>query len=397
MSLKVAGVRLAAGSAGIKPKAAPDLALVELAAGSTTAGIFTRNAFCAAPVRLAREHLQAAAPRYFLVNSGNANAGTGAPGREDALRGCRELAALGGVQPQEVLPFSTGVIGRRLPMDAICAALPGLLAGLDEESWPAAAEALMTTDTRPKYAARTLRCGGATYSLVGMTKGAGMIRPDMATMLAYIATDAAVSQTLLNAMLRQAAEGSFHRINVDGDTSTNDACMLVATGRAGNTPLQSHQDALFAPLSKALDSLCLELAQEIVRDAEGAGKFITLEVRGGRDVGECLQVAHTVAESALVKTAFAGSDPNWGRILAAVGRSALPDLSMDKVSLWFNKTRVVRAGALATEYREEQGVAALSPKEFRVVLDLARGPATTTLWTTDLSHDYVHINADYRS
>ncbi len=392
----VKGVRLAACAAGVRYRDRNDLVLMELAPGSQCAAVFTRNAFCAAPVVVAREHLAQAAPRYLLVNSGNANAGTGAGGLADARACCSALAERARCEAAQVLPFSTGVIGERLPVERIEAALDTALATLSADGWSDAAHAIMTTDTVAKGVSSTLEIGGRTVTLTGMSKGSGMIRPDMATMLAYVATDADVEPGALRDCLRGAVEASFNRITVDGDTSTNDACVLVATGASGAPRLDaSHPD--YAVFRQAVTDVCTRLAQLIVRDGEGATKFVSVRVEGGRDSAECLQVAYTVAHSPLVKTALFASDPNWGRILAAVGRAGLAKLDIERVGLWLDDVCIVRDGGVAPEYREADGQRVMDRDEILIRVSLARGDASETVWTTDLSHDYVSINADYRS
>ncbi|PLW82946.1 bifunctional ornithine acetyltransferase/N-acetylglutamate synthase [Kineobactrum sediminis] len=397
--LPVPGVRLATVSAGIKKPGRKDLVLMELAPGSHCVGVFTRNAFCAAPVIVAREHLAdcSGRPAYLLVNTGNANAGTGAPGLADARRCSAALAELTGVEAESVLPFSTGVIGEPLPVQKIIEALPNALTDLQADGWLAAASGIMTTDTRPKAHSLSFHCEGRDYVITGMAKGAGMIRPNMATMLAYLATDVAVSTPLLQALLSEAAELSFNRITIDGDTSTNDACVLVATGAAGNDPVTGAGGALYNALREALQALCVELAQGLVRDGEGASKFVTVQVNGGRNEQECLDVAFTIAHSPLVKTALFASDPNWGRLLAAIGRAGLPELDVRLVGVYLNDVLIAEHGCRAASYREEQGVAAMAPEEIVIRIELQRGAQQATVWTTDFSYDYVRINAEYRT
>ncbi len=391
----VAGVRLGSTRAGLRRRSERhDLLLVELAEGSTGAAVFTRNAFCAAPVTVARNHLAATPPRWLLVNAGNANAGTGAEGLAAAEACCRALAELAGLQASGVLPFSTGVIGEPLPVGKLTAALPQALAALDVAGWKAAAEAIMTTDTRPKGASRCVSLGGREFTVTGIAKGAGMIRPDMATMLAFIATDASLPAVELQATLDAAVNASFNRISVDGDTSTNDACVLLATGASGVTIDSETERAAF---DGAVREVCVELAQAIVRDGEGATKFITVRIEGGANPGECLQVAETIAHSPLVKTAFFASDPNWGRILAAVGRAGLEALDLERVVIDLDEVRIVEGGGRAAGYREEDGQRVMDREEITVRVDLGRGPASETLWTCDFSHDYVTINAEYRT
>ncbi len=391
----VTGVRLAAAAAGIKKDGALDLALLELAPGSQVAALFTRNAFCAAPVILARRHLQRTAPRYLLVNSGNANAGTGEQGLADARACCQAVARAAGCAPEAVLPFSTGVIGEPLPLAALTGAIPDLVRTLDADGWLAAARAIMTTDTVPKGASRRFELDGRPVTLTGIAKGAGMIRPDMATMLVFLATDAALAPAQLHACLQDAVARTFHCITVDGDTSTNDACVLAATGGSGvAVPAGSAAQRRF---QEELEALCGELARAVVRDGEGATKFITVEVRGGRTEAECRQVAFAVAESPLVKTACFAGDPNWGRILAAVGRAGLPQLDIAAVRIHLGQVCLVRDGGRAPEYEEAQGAAAMAGPEIHIRIELGRGQACTRIWTCDLSYDYVRINAEYRT
>ncbi|MDR9435739.1 MAG: bifunctional glutamate N-acetyltransferase/amino-acid acetyltransferase ArgJ [Thiohalophilus sp.] len=391
----VPGIRLGTACAGIKKPGRRDLVVMELAPHSQSAAVFTRNAFCAAPVTVAREHLQQAAPRYLLINTGNANAGTGAAGLADARQCCAALAEQVGCQPHEVLPFSTGVIGEPLPVTRITGGLPAACAALSEAGWHDAAYGILTTDTVPKLVSRRLELDGRPITVTGMAKGSGMIRPDMATMLAYIATDAAVDQPLLQNLLQQAVDRSFNRITVDGDTSTNDACLLVATGASG---LQVTADSEAAhQLGEAVAAVCIELARAIVRDGEGATKLINIVVNGGRDEAECLAVAYTLAHSPLVKTAFFASDPNWGRLLAAVGRAGVAELDVERVRLWLDDVLLAEAGGRAASYTEEQGQWVMQQPEITVTVDLQRGEATATVWTCDFSYDYVRINAEYRT
>jgi glutamate N-acetyltransferase/amino-acid N-acetyltransferase len=393
--LPVAGIRWGVTRAGVRYANRRDLVVMELAPGSTAAAAFTRNAFCAAPVTVAREHLAQSAPRYLLVNTGNANAGTGAPGLDAARQCCAALADLTGARPEEILPFSTGVIGEPLPVERIVAGLPAALAALGAGAWAEAAHGIMTTDTVAKGLSRQVEIEGRTVTITGIAKGSGMIRPDMATMLAYIATDAAVPRELLQALLDHALERSFNRVTVDGDTSTNDACVLVATGAAG-VAVDGPGAALEA-LGAAVTDICRFLAQLLIRDGEGATKFVSVQVSGGRDSAECLQVAYTVAHSPLVKTALSASDPNWGRILAAVGRAGLQDLVLEDVEIHLDEVCIVRQGARAADYQEEQGQRVVSQEEFLIDIRLGRGETAETVWTCDFSAEYVRINADYRS
>ena len=396
-SAHVAGVRLSAVSAGIKTEGRLDLVLMELAEGSAVAATFTRNAFCAAPVTVAREHLDTASARYLLVNTGNANAGTGEQGIEDARRCCRSLAGLAGVESEQVLPFSTGVIGEHLPVERMEAVFGRAIESLDEGNWASAAEGILTTDTRPKLASRQVRSAGQAYSLAGIAKGSGMIRPNMATMLAYVCTDAAIDPGFLQQTWSTVVENSFNRVSVDGDTSTNDAAILVATGSAGNEAIASSSHPDYTAFLEALQSLALELAQALVRDGEGASKFVEVSVQGGRNEEECLQVAYTVAHSPLVKTALFASDPNWGRLLMAIGRAGVEDLDVGEIAVLINGVLIAEAGCRAPAYTEEQGVAAMQPEDILIEIRLGRGDADASVWTSDLSYDYVRINAEYRT
>jgi glutamate N-acetyltransferase/amino-acid N-acetyltransferase len=395
--LPVKGIRLATASAGIKKPGRKDVVLMEIAEGSETAAVYTRNAFCAAPVILARQHQQHQASRYLLINSGNANAGTGEQGMQAARDCCQAVAELANVDASTVLPFSTGVIGQPLPVDKITAVLPQAMAELDDNSWFNAAHAIMTTDTIAKAKSMQLELGGQTVTLTGMSKGSGMIRPDMATMLAYVATDAAVSKAVLSTMLHQAMNHSFNRITVDGDTSTNDACVLVATGKAGNTEINSITSEDGERLLSALTELCRYLAQAVVRDGEGATKFISIAVKQGQSQEECRMVAYTIAHSPLVKTALFASDPNWGRILAAVGRSGINDLDLGGVSIYLGDVCIVDKGQPAASYTEEKGQQVMDAAEIDITVLLQRGEAEDLVWTCDFSYDYVKINAEYRT
>jgi len=393
--LAVAGVRLGTARAGIKYPDRRDLVVIETAAGTRPAAVFTRNAFCAAPVVVARAHLAAARPRYLVVNTGNANAGTGRQGLADAEATCRALAMLAGCQPEEVLPFSTGVIGEPLPLERLTAGLPAALADLRPDGWRDAAQGIMTTDTRPKWSSRQLTLAGTPATVTGIAKGAGMIRPDMATLLAFVATDAAVDGEQLQQVLADAVADSFNAITVDGDTSTNDACVLLATGQSG-APIRGDGPE-YERIAAAVREVCIDLAQAIIRDGEGATKFITVRVEGGRDAAECRRVAETIAHSPLVKTAFFASDPNWGRILAAVGRSGLSDFDLEPVAIYLDEVCIVRAGGRAVDYAEARGQEVMRRPEITVRVELGRGDAATRIWTTDLSYDYVRINAEYRT
>ena len=394
----VPGVRLGVAMAGIRKANRRDLVVIALDEGSAAAGVFTRNRFCAAPVQVCREHLAAGAPiRALVINTGNANAGTGADGLARARRTCGALAGLMGLQPNQVLPFSTGVIMETLPVERIEAGLPAALADLATDHWPAAAEGIMTTDTLPKAASRQVTIGGRTVTVTGISKGAGMIRPNMATMLGFIATDAVVAPALLPALAREAADQSFNRITVDGDTSTNDSLVLVASRQAGHAEIADLDSPEGRALRDAVVEVARVLAQAIVRDGEGATKFITVQVDGGRDEAECRAAAYAIAHSPLVKTAFYASDPNLGRILAAVGYAGIDDLDQGLIDLFLDEVHVARQGGRHPDYREEDGQRVMKRSEITVRVDLHRGAASTTVWTCDFSHDYVSINADYRS
>jgi glutamate N-acetyltransferase/amino-acid N-acetyltransferase len=384
--LPVRGVTLGAAQAGIRKSGRRDLLVVALAKGSKVAGVFTRNRFCAAPVQVAKAHLASGRPtRALVVNTGNANAGTGRAGVADAVASCEAAARLLGCDPREVLPFSTGVIMEPLPLERIVAGLPACVADLREDNWARAAEAIMTTDTVPKAASH--RAGGA--AVTGIAKGAGMIRPDMATMLGFVATDAALSQQALQGLVEHAAASSFNRVSVDGDTSTNDSFILIATGAAGRCDRVLLREAVLGVSQK--------LAQAIVRDGEGATKFITVKVEKGRSEAECASVAYAIAHSPLVKTAFFASDPNLGRLLAAIGNSGVRSLDVNRVELYLGEVQVAKAGGRAPAYREEDGKRAMAKSEITVRVVLNRGRAATTVWTCDLSHEYVTINAEYRT
>lgn len=392
----VAGVKLGIASAGIKKPGRKDVVVFELAPGSRVAGIFTRNQFCAAPVTVSRQHLARTAPRYLLVNTGNANAGTGERGMKDAVACCQALADNAGVSADEVLPFSTGVIGEPLPVDKIVGALPEALANTAENRWAEAATGIMTTDTRPKGASCQVDLGGHTVTISGISKGAGMIRPNMATMLGFIATDARIAPDVLQTLASELGEKSFNRITIDGDTSTNDACMLMASGQYGGPEIAADSPEL-ATLREALQQVYLDLAHAIVRDGEGATKFVTIDVSGAANQQEALDVAYTVAHSPLVKTALFASDPNWGRILAAVGRAGVPDLNLNALEIYLGDVCLVRQGGRADDYSEERGQAVMDQEEITIAIDLNRGDIRETVWTCDFSHDYVTINAEYRT
>jgi glutamate N-acetyltransferase/amino-acid N-acetyltransferase len=394
----VPGVRIGIAMAGVRKANRRDLTVFELAPGSSVGGVFTQNRFCAAPVQLCQARLAAGeAIRALVINTGNANAGTGEDGLQRARSVCAALAGALGVQPEQVLPFSTGVIMETLPNDRIEAALPAALADLQPSQWAVAAEAIMTTDTLPKAASRQVQIGGRTVTVTGISKGAGMIRPNMATMLGFVATDAVIDPALLAPLARQAADLSFNRISIDGDTSTNDSFVLVATHQAGHARIDALDSADGQALKDAVFAVCQHLAQAIVRDGEGATKFITVQVNGGRTEEECKLAAYAVSHSPLVKTAFFASDPNLGRILAAVGYAGIADLDQSKIDLHLDDVHVVEQGGRRPDYREEDGQRVMKRSEITVRVELNRGPAQATVWTCDLSHDYVTINADYRS
>ena len=395
----VPGVRLGVTMAGIRKANRRDLSVIELVEGSSVAGVFTSNRFCAAPVQVCREHLAADgnAIRAILVNTGNANAGTGEDGLARARQSCRALADALSLKPQQILPFSTGVIMETLPVDRIVAGLPGAIAALKADNWAEAAAGIMTTDTLPKAASRQVQIGGQTVTITGISKGAGMIRPNMATMLGYVATDANIAPGLLQALVTEAADASFNRITIDGDTSTNDSFVLIATHQAAHPRIESLDSVEGQVLRDAVVAVSQQLAQAIVRDGEGATKFISVVIEGGRNEAECKLAAYAIAHSPLVKTAFFASDPNLGRILAAVGYAGIADLDQTLIDMHLDDVHVVAKGGRRAEYREEDGQRVMKQAEITVRVNLNRGSASTTVWTCDLSHDYVSINADYRS
>ncbi len=396
--LAVPGVRIGVTMAGVRKANRRDLVVFALDAGTSVAGVFTQNRFCAAPVQVCREHLAGgAAIRALLINTGNANAGTGADGLQRARRSCAALAGLMDVQPTQVLPFSTGVIMETLPVDRIEAGLPAALAALQPAGWGEAAAGIMTTDTLPKAVSRQVSIAGRTVTVTGISKGAGMIRPNMATMLGFLATDAVIEPALLQVLAKAAADASFNRITIDGDTSTNDSFVMMATQQAGHAPITSLTSTEGLVLRDAVFAVAQHLAQAIVRDGEGATKFITVQVQGGRDEAECKLAAYAIAHSPLVKTAFFASDPNLGRILAAVGYAGIADLDQSLIDLDLDDVAVVRKGGRLPDYREEDGQRVMKQSEITVRVHLHRGAAETKVWTCDLSHDYVTINADYRS
>ena len=397
----VAGIEIGVAEAGIKKPNRKDLLVLKLAPTATVAGVFTLNRFCAAPVQISKANLAAvtagAAPiRALLVNTGNANAGTGESGLADAHASCAALAELLGCTPQQILPFSTGVILEPLPVQRLVAGLPQAVAALTSDNWFSAAEAIMTTDTQPKAGSRTVTIGGHSVTLTGISKGAGMIKPNMATMLGFLAFDASVAQPVLDQLVKQAADKSFNCITIDGDTSTNDSFMLVATG-AGSLVIDSIDSPHYAELAAAVTELSTFLAQAIVRDGEGATKFMTVTVEDGRSVEECRKIAYSIAHSPLVKTAFFASDPNLGRILAAIGYAGVDDLDVGQLNLYLDDVWVAKNGGRNPDYQEQDGQRVMQQSETTIRVKLARGDAAATLWTCDLSHDYVSINADYRS
>jgi len=399
--LPVPGVRLGVTQAGIRVPGRYDLTVIELAPGSRVAGVFTQNRFCAAPVMVCRDHLQSGSIRALVINTGNANAGTGEQGLNDARATCKVLARILTIGAVQVLPFSTGIIFEPLPMKRLLTGLPRAATDLRADAWFDAAHAIMTTDTLAKAVSEQIVLGGKTITVTGMSKGAGMIRPNMATMLGFIACDAVVSQSLLESITRDAADASFNNITVDGDTSTNDSFIVIATGQAGNAEITDAASDDARALARTLTSVAIRLAQSIVRDGEGATKFMTIEVEGGADREECRRVAYAIAHSPLVKTAFFASDPNLGRILAAIGYAGIDDLDVGRLRLWLGnpeeETLVAEYGACAANYAEETGARIMRNAELTVRVDLARGQAKSTVWTCDFSYDYVKINADYRS
>jgi glutamate N-acetyltransferase/amino-acid N-acetyltransferase len=384
--------------AHIRKPCRKDLLVVALDPGAAAAGVFTLNQFCAAPVTVCREHLKKrSGVRALVVNTGCANAGTGESGLADARVTCEAVAKLLGCAAREILPFSTGVILEHLPMDRLVAGLPTCIENLKENGWQDAAESIMTTDTAPKAASRQIDIHGHTVTITGIAKGAGMIEPNMATMLGFIATDAVVGDDVLQDMVKEAADLSFNAITVDGDTSTNDSFVLIATGKAGNPPINGEGTAEYAKLQEAVNDVAIELAQAIVRDGEGATKFITVQVEGGETREECMKVGKSIANSPLVKTAFFASDPNLGRILAAIGKAGINDLNTSKLRVYLDAVLVAENGGRAASYKEELGAAVMKQPEITIRVELNRGIESGTVWTCDFSYDYVKINADYRS
>ena len=400
--LPVAGVRLGIASAGIKKPGRRDITLIELAPGSRVAGVFTQNRFCAAPVTVCKQHLgqidrSGDAIRALLINTGNANAGTGEEGLDRARRTCEAVAQLFGCRAENVLPFSTGVILEPLPIDKILPALPAAQADLAPDHWSEAAHAIMTTDIVAKGASRQAQVGGRTVTVTGIAKGSGMIHPNMATMLGYVATDAAIAPALMQRLVKAVADVSFNCVTVDGDTSTNDSFILIATGQAGNAEIADAASADYAALKQALSEVAIELAQAMARDGEGATKFMTIAVEGGRDHAECKQIAYAIARSPLVKTAFFASDPNLGRILAAIGYAGVTDLDVNTLKVYLGDVLVAENGGRAASYTEARGAAVMKEAEIAVRVVLNRGTVNATVWTCDFSYEYVKINAEYRT
>ena len=399
----VNGVRIGIAQAGIKYQDRNDLVIFELAEGSRVSGVFTLNAFCAAPVQVSKKHLSEADTRYLVINTGNANAGTGPQGMVDALATCEQLAKLTGIEANQILPFSTGVIGEPLPMTKLLNGLSPALENLASDVWPQAATGIMTTDTLPKGYSQQVNIadansdGSEIITVSGISKGAGMIMPNMATMLAYLTTDAVIAKPLLDVMCKEMADKSFNRVTIDGDTSTNDSCMLIATAKADMAEISSKDDPRYSAVFDALLEAFMVLSHAIVRDGEGATKFVTMEVQQAASVKEALDVAYTVAHSPLVKTALFACDANWGRILAAVGRAGVQNMILEDIDIYLDDVCIVKNGGRAGSYTEEAGAAIFAQAEITISIRLGRGDITERVWTTDLSHEYVSINADYRS
>jgi len=394
--LPVAGVSLAAISCGIKKNASTDLVLISFDESASCAATFTQNAFCAAPVTLAKKHMSQSPARALLINSGNANAGTGETGLQNAEQSCVWLAQKLSCSAEQILPFSTGVIGQQLPMDKMQSGISSISDGLSEDNWSVAAEGIKTTDTVAKTISRSLVLNGKAVTINGIAKGSGMICPNMATMLSFIATDANIESSFLQQCLSEAVTDSFNAITVDGDTSTNDACVLIASGKAGNEPLMAESEDV-SIFIEALNEVCQHLAHAIIRDAEGATKFVTISVKQAQSKAEARDVAYTVAHSPLVKTALFASDANWGRILAAVGRANIENLDINGVNLYLDDVCIVSNGGVDSAYTEEQGAAVMVQKDITITIELSRGDEAVDIWTSDLSHEYVRINAEYRT
>ena len=391
------GIRLSTVCANLYQKKRTDLTLIELSKGSKVVGVFTKNLFCAAPVKIAKKHISNFDPLYCLINAGNANAGTGDQGLLDTKYICKEIAGLVGCKSNEILPFSTGVIGEKLPIEKINNALPSLVEGLSSDNWIEAAKAIMTTDTIPKSISKKIVLGESTISITGIVKGSGMIRPDMATMLSFIATDVNIKKEILEKILLEAVNKSFNRITVDGDTSTNDSCILIATCKAGNKNIDSSQSKEYEILKKSLIDIFCELSQAVIRDGEGATKFITIKVVGGKNVTECTDVAFKIAESPLVKTAFTASDANWGRILSAIGNSGIDGLDINNIEVYIENLCIVKNGQRSSSYTEKKAKMIMLQDEIKLLVKLNRGDCHEEIWTTDLSHEYITINAEYRT
>lgn len=393
----VQGVKIGSAEAYVRYQNRRDLVIFEFSQGTNVAGVFTQNAFFAAPVHVSKAHLQQGNPRYLVINTGNANAGTGKIGMANAQATCKKLAELAGVSQVEILPFSTGVIGEQLPMPRVLAGLQPALDSLKNDAWLDAATGIMTTDTTPKGASEQFELDGISYTMTGISKGAGMIRPNMATMLGFVATDAPIARDLVQQLLSTAVNQSFNRITIDGDTSTNDSCIFAATGQAGGVEISSSTDPRYAQVAQVLTRIMKRLAQLIVRDGEGATKFITVAVEGGHNTQECCDIAYSIAHSPLVKTALFASDPNWGRILAAIGYAGVKDLDVEKIQVWLDDVQICKDGGAAEDYTEEAGSRVMAQSEITIRVALGRGDAKDTVYTCDLSYDYVKINADYRS
>ncbi len=393
----VTGVKLGVAEAGIKYQGRTDLAVMVLDDDTTVSGVFTQNAYAAAPVHMCREHLSKGNIRALVVNSGNANACTGEAGALAAQKTCASIGELLKIDPEQVLPFSTGVIGEVLPVEKLEVALPSAVASVEEDAWGKFAKAIMTTDTRPKGASKQIDIDGKTITVSGVCKGSGMINPNMATMLAYVATDAAISQDVLDVICKKAAVKSFNRITIDGDTSTNDSCVLIASGCSNAPALVSESDSHYEQIAQAIIEVHQDLAKQIVEDGEGATKFVDVEVVGGQNENECLNVAYSIAHSPLVKTAMFASDPNWGRIVCAIGYADVDSLDASQVKVWLDDILIVESGGRAAGYTEEAGQQVFDREKFTIKVDLGRGDAQECLWTSDLSHEYIKINAEYRS
>lgn len=392
----VKGIKIGVTEAYVRYPNRKDLVVFEVAKGSQVAGVFTQNTFCAAPVQVCRENLKNDI-RYLVINTGNANAATGNIGLENTYKTCSKLAELAQVKAHEILPFSTGVIGEQLPIERLEQGLAPALQNLKEDAWVDAAYGIMTTDTSPKGASEQFEIDGIQYTITGISKGAGMIRPNMATMLGFVATDLPIQKNLLQKMLKNAVDQSFNRITVDGDTSTNDSCILISTGTAGGVELTTETDHRYQIVTQILNRVMKQLAQLIIRDGEGATKFITVHVSGGQDTQECCDVAYSIAHSPLVKTAIFASDPNWGRIICAIGNAKIKNLDASRVQVWLDDVQICENGGLAENYTEELGAGVMEKSEITIHVNLGRGQAEDTVYTCDLSYDYVKINADYRS